>query len=149
MSDRLDNYHAASAAYHQLHMPAEDEPDPMADAWDALTLTERLRVILAVPWRDAIGEIRHALGARRLPPEPPIGTVLETSDDLDTYRIERDGTGWHVRYWPVEPGQPLTGRGLSWEATWRSLGPPVGAKPFRAVLPGEPDLPPRPLVGDE
>lgn len=88
-----------------------------------------------------------------IPPEPPVGTVLETSDDIDTYRIERTDLGWHIQYREGESefGERLTsfaGRGISWRAAWSAWGPPAGSRPFYTVPAGAPPLPPRPPEPD-
>jgi hypothetical protein len=58
----LQRYHQACEACRE-HTPA-DLDNAVTDAFDALTLPQRLRVILAVPWRDALHELRVAAGSR-------------------------------------------------------------------------------------
>jgi hypothetical protein len=107
---------------------------------------------------EALERARRALERHRQqaaatqPPEPPVGTVLETSDAYDTYQIERTDDGWHVRYRededPSGEGRRLTpgfgGRGVAWPAAWSAWGPPSGAEPFRPVSADSPLLPAHP-----
>lgn len=60
MSTALDRYHAACTA--QRDATPDELVAAAENAWDALTLAERLRVIFAVPWRDAVWELRIAVG---------------------------------------------------------------------------------------
>jgi hypothetical protein len=80
------------------------------------------------------------------PPEPPVGAVLETSYEGDTYRIERTPEGWAIQYrdGESEHGHRLTGSRISWRAAWSAWGPPAGAEPFRPVPADAPPLPPYP-----
>ncbi len=57
-SPALVRYHAACEQFHEYNA---DDDDGIAEAWAALPLRTRLRVILAVPWRDALHEIRSAI----------------------------------------------------------------------------------------
>lgn len=69
------------------------------------------------------------------PAEPPVGTVLETSDNLDTYRIEHLPEGWAIQYRPGESEHGLThtnGR-ISWASAWKAWGPPAGSDPFTVI----------------
>jgi hypothetical protein len=77
------------------------------------------------------------------PVEPPVGTVLETSDNIETYQIEHTPEGWAVQYQGENGGfwQRLNGR-YSWESAWRGWGPPAGAEPFREVAPDDLSVPP-------
>lgn len=77
------------------------------------------------------------------PQEPPVGTILETRDSIDEYRIERTRGGWAIQYREGENefGQPLTNGRISWGSAWRAwLG--GGSQPVRQVQPGDPPLPP-------
>lgn len=80
------------------------------------------------------------------PPEPLIGTVLETRDSIEAYRIERTAAGWHLQYrdGENENGRALTATPISWRAAWMAWGPPAGAQPFTPVRPGAAPLPPAP-----
>jgi len=80
------------------------------------------------------------------PQEPPVGTVLETRDDIDEYRIERLPDGWAIQYRDGENeyGYTHTGSRVSWRSAWNTWGPPAGAEPFTPVPAGAPPLPPHP-----
>lgn len=78
------------------------------------------------------------------PLEPPVGTVLETRDGDDVYRIEHLPDGWAIQYRPGESehGATHTGSRISWRSAWSAWGPPSGAEPFTEVPPDAPPLPP-------
>jgi len=83
---------------------------------------------------------------QRRPVEPPVGTVLETRDEIDEYRIERLPDGWAIQYRDGENeyGATHTSGRISWRAAWSAWGPPAGAQPFVEVPADAPALPPRP-----
>lgn len=84
------------------------------------------------------------------PAEPPVGSVLETRDDIDEYRIERTVEGWAIQYRDGENefGHNLTSSRVSWRAAWKAWGPPVGAEPFVDVPEDAPPLPARESAPD-
>lgn len=84
--------------------------------------------------------------AQRRPQEPPVGTVLETRDHDDVYRIERLPEGWAIQYRAGENefgATHTTGR-ISWPSAWSAWGPPAGAGPLVPVAADAPPLPPHP-----
>jgi len=97
------------------------------------------------PWLNGPPPLREEDRAMpEIPPEPPIGTVLETRDRIATYRIERLPEGWAIQYRPGEDefGATHTSGRISWESAWRAWGPPAGAEPFRPVSGGYDDCDP-------
>jgi hypothetical protein len=55
-SAALRRYDEACARYHQAAFDVFE--DEITAAWEVLPLRTRLRVMLALPWRDALHEVR-------------------------------------------------------------------------------------------
>lgn len=81
------------------------------------------------------------------PPQPPVGTVLETRDGDDVYRIERLPKGWAIQYRTGEgEGSTHTMGRISWRAAWSAWGPPTSGSP---LVPVPTDAPPLPSIPEE
>lgn len=86
-----------------------------------------------------------AWAAQRRPVEPPVGTVLETREGDDVYRIERLPEGWTIQYREGEgEGATHTMGRISWRAAWSAWGPPTTGSPLVPVPADAPPLPSRP-----
>lgn len=80
---------------------------------------------------------------QKRPVQPPVGTVLETRDGDDVYRIERLPDGWAIQYRDGEGeyGLAHTSSRISWRAAWTAWGPPAGTGPLVPMPAGAPPLP--------
>lgn len=158
---------ATTARYVPVDDTDDDETRRVKQAQNNALFLERVARTDAdrryAAWQRSIADNMAAAqehrqrAARTQPPEPPVGTVLETRDDLGgDYRIERTEDGWRQQYHDGEsPDSSRTsptfgGRGISWRAAWSAWGPPNGAEPFREVPADAPLLPAPPAEpGDD
>jgi hypothetical protein len=126
--------------------PLSDTFHPTIPAGDSTFVAGKIRC--------ACGASGHISGSevpgtqRPVPPhpaEPPVGTVLETRDDIDRYRIERLPDGWAIQYrnGENEYGARHTSSRVSWRSAWKAWGPPTTGTPFIEVPAGAAPLPPR------